>query len=47
MLLKVLKNNNEYRCNVCHNKEDRDVNASINIMFEGLRLYIKEAFSIV
>ena len=37
----------EYRCNVCHNKEDRDVNASINIMFEGLRLYIKEAFSIV
>ena len=36
-----------YRCNVCHNKEDRDVIESINIMFEGLRLYIKEAFSIV
>ena len=44
-------------CSRCENKdkkykdlkkrEDRDVNASINIMFEGLRLYIKEAFSIV
>ena len=37
----------EYRCNVCNNKEDRDVNASINIMFEGLKLYMKEVFSIV
>ena len=37
----------EHRCNVCNNKEDRDVNASINIMFEGLKLYMKEVFSIV
>ena len=37
----------EYRCNVCNNKEDRDVNASINIMFEGLKLYMKETHSLV
>lgn len=32
-----------YKCKCCHNKIDRDLNASINIMFEGLKLYMKEA----
>ena len=31
----------EYKCYKCHNKIDRDLNASINIMFEGLKLYMK------
>ena len=26
-------------CEKCGNENDRDVNASINIMFEGLKLY--------
>ena len=34
-----------YRCNKCNNTLDRDFNASINIMFEGLKLYMKEVFS--
>lgn len=29
-----------YKCSNCHNTMDRDLNASINIMFEGLKLYI-------
>jgi putative transposase len=32
----------EFECSECHHKHDRDINASINIMFEGLRRYIKE-----
>ncbi|MGN0993050.1 MAG: zinc ribbon domain-containing protein [Bacilli bacterium] len=24
----------EYRCNVCNNKEDRDINASIKVIYE-------------
>ena len=32
-----------YKCKCCHNEIDRDLNASINIMFEGLKLYMKEA----
>lgn len=29
-----------YECNHCHSKLDRDFNASVNIMFEGLKLHI-------
>ena len=41
---KKYKNINErtYICTKCHHKQDRDLNASINIMFEGLKLYMKE-----
>jgi len=35
-------NKREYRCLKCHNEIDRDLNASINIMYEGLKLYMKE-----
>ena len=31
----------KYCCNSCKNILDRDLNASINIMFEGLKLYMK------
>ena len=31
----------EYKCSKCGEKLDRDLNASINIMFEGLKLYMK------
>ena len=30
-----------YSCKCCKNELDRDFNASVNIMFEGLKLYIK------
>jgi len=41
---KKYKNLNErvYKCSKCHNEIDRDVNASINIMYKGLKLYMKE-----
>ena len=29
-----------YECNHCYSKLDRDFNASVNIMFEGLKLHI-------
>lgn len=32
----------KYKCSKCHNEIDRDVNASMNIVFEGLKLYMKE-----
>ena len=32
----------EYECTKCNSKLDRDYNASVNIMFEGLKLYMKE-----
>ena len=35
-----------YECNNCQNKLDRDYNASVNIMFEGLKLYMNDKFSI-
>lgn len=40
----IIKNLNvrEYECPNCHNKLDRDFNASVNIMLEGINLYIKE-----
>ncbi len=31
-----------YECPKCHNELDRDYNASENIMFEGLKQYMKE-----
>jgi len=34
-----------YKCSKCNNTLDRDLNASINIMFEGIKLYMKEVFS--
>ena len=44
---KKYKNLNErtYKCSKCNNTLDRDYNASINIMFEGIKLYMKEVFS--
>ena len=40
---KKYKNLNErkYECTKCHLEIDRDLNASINIMFEGVKMYIK------
>ena len=35
-------NEREYKCSKCHHEMDRDLNASINIMYEGLKLYMKE-----
>lgn len=32
-----------YKCDKCQSILDRDYNASINIMFEGLKLYMKDA----
>lgn len=41
------KNLNErnYYCTHCHNELDRDFNASVNIMFEGLKMYMKETLA--
>ena len=43
----ITKNLNirEYECPNCHIKLDRDINASENIMFEGLKFYMKELLS--
>ncbi len=39
----ITKNLNirKWECEKCHNENDRDINASLNIMFEGLRLHYK------
>ena len=41
---KKYKNLNErnYKCRKCNLEIDRDLNASINIMFEGVKMYIKK-----
>ena len=41
------KNLNErtYDCKNCHSKLDRDLNASINIIFEGLKIYMKTVYA--
>ena len=39
-------NEREYKCSKCHHEMDRDVNASINIMWEGLKLYMKNEIRI-
>lgn len=46
---KKYKNLNEriYECEKCHLKLDRDLNASINIMFEGLKMYIENNANLV
>lgn len=40
---KIYKNLNEreYKCSKCQNEIDRDLNASINIMYEGLKMYMQ------
>ena len=40
-LLKIL-NIREYTCPNCQYELDRDYNASVNIMFEGLKIYMNE-----
>lgn len=36
-----------YECEKCHLKLDRDLNASMNIMFEGLKMYIKNNANLI
>ena len=36
-----------YKCNKCNNEIDRDLNASINIMTEGYKMYIKSKYKII
>ena len=36
-----------YKCPKCHLEIDRDLNASINIMFEGVKMYMKNYCSVV
>ena len=31
----------KWKCPICHTNHDRDYNASVNIMFEGLKIYMK------
>ena len=31
----------KWECPKCHTKHDRDYNAALNIMFEGLKIYMK------
>ena len=33
----------EYKCQNCGRELDRDINASINILFEGLKLHYNQA----
>ena len=35
----------EYKCSKCGNLIDRDINASINILFEGVTKYYKEQYN--
>ena len=43
-LYKELKNLSirKYECPMCHTRHDRDFNAGMNIMFEGLKIYIQD-----
>lgn len=45
---KKYKNINErkYKCSKCYYELDRDINASINIMYEGIKLYMKNEIRI-
>lgn len=36
-----------YECSNCYQEIDRDLNASINIMFEGLKLHMKNSISVI
>ena len=31
----------KWECPICHTNHDRDYNASVNIMFESLKIYMK------
>ena len=44
LVMNVLKNLNirKYTCPNCNYELDRDYNASVNIMFEGLKKYMNE-----
>ncbi len=35
----------KWTCDICGNENDRDINASENILFEGLRIYMKNKLS--
>lgn len=35
----------QWECKKCKNKNDRDINASLNILEEGIRKYYKELYS--
>lgn len=37
----------KYVCTNCHSELDRDLNASINIMFEGLKLFMNKQYNLV
>ena len=36
----------EWECPNCGNKNDRDINASLNIMWEGIKIYYKKKYSV-
>ena len=33
----------KWECDNCHNENERDINASINIMWEGVKEYVRSA----
>ena len=37
----------KWTCPNCNNNHDRDINASINIMYEGLKKYINEELQVI
>ena len=43
---KSIKERN-YICTNCHNELDRDINASVNIMFEGLKLFMNKNYKVI
>ena len=43
---KGLKDKKEWKCPICKTLHDRDVNASINIEFEGLRIFHKDLMNL-
>ena len=40
-------NKRKYKCTNCHSELDRDYNASVNIMFEGLKLFMKDNYNLI
>lgn len=37
----------KYKCVICHNELDCDYNANVNIIFEGLRLFMKNNYNLI